>query len=45
MTSAILKYIGEKGDPPGKWIVEVDLKDNLRNVKLSLKADFNLVAD
>ena len=42
MTSAVLKYIGEEGDLPGKWIVEVDLKDIVRNVTVPLKTYFNL---
>ena len=45
MTSAVLKYIGEEGDPPGKWVVEVDIRDTVRNVTVPLRADFTLVAD
>jgi len=42
LTSAVIKYIGEKGDPPGKWIVEVTLIDKVRGTAIPLKAHFNL---
>jgi len=45
MTSAVLKFIGEGGDPPGKWVVEVDVKDTVRNITVPLKAGFTLIAD
>ena len=42
MVSAVIKYVGEKGDPPGKWIVEVTLKDKVRGIVIPLKAHFFL---
>ena len=42
LTSAVIKYIGEKGDPPGKWIVEVTLTDKVRGTAVPLRTDFNL---
>ena len=43
LTSAIIKYIGEDGDPPGKWIIEVALTDKIRNTRIPLKTHFNLL--
>ena len=42
LTSAVIKYIGEKGDPPGEWIVEVTLTDKVRGTAIPLKTHFNL---
>ena len=42
LSNAILKFIGEPKDPPGKWIVRVVLKDNHRNVQLPLRTSFTL---
>jgi hypothetical protein len=42
LSRAIIKYIGEKKDPPGEWLVEVKLVDKIRNVELPLKAKFTL---
>lgn len=42
LTSAVIKYIGEEGDPPGEWIVEVTLTDKVRGTAIPLKANFNL---
>ena len=43
LSSAVIKYIGEKGDPPGEWIIEVTLADKVRGVAIPLKTHFNLV--
>lgn len=42
LTSTVIKYIGERGDPPGKWIVEVRLTDKVRGTAIPLKTHFNL---
>ncbi|HFD33196.1 MAG: hypothetical protein AXA67_08785 [Methylothermaceae bacteria B42] len=42
MASAVIKYIGEEGDPPGKWNVEVTLTDKVRGTVIPLRAHFNL---
>ena len=43
MSSAVIKYIGEKGDPPGKWVVEIALTDKVRGTIIPLKTQFNLL--
>jgi hypothetical protein len=42
LASAVIKYVGEEGDPPGKWIVEVTLIDKVRGTAIPLEAHFNL---
>jgi hypothetical protein len=42
LTSAVIKYIGEEGDPPGKWIVDVTLTDKARGTAIPLKTHFTL---
>ena len=42
LTSAIMEYVGEASDPPGKWIVEVVLTDRVRGIAVPLKTHFNL---
>jgi hypothetical protein len=43
LTSAVIEFIGEKGDPPGVWRAEVTLTDKNRNVSMPLRAEFTLV--
>lgn len=42
LTSTVIKYVGEEGDPPGEWIVEVRLIDKIRGTAIPLKTHFNL---
>lgn len=42
LTAAVIDFIGEDGDPPGVWRVEVNLTDRNRNVTVPLKAEFTL---
>jgi hypothetical protein len=42
LTSAVIKYVGEEGDPPGKWVVEVSLTDQVRETAVPLKTQFTL---
>jgi hypothetical protein len=43
LSQMVVKYIGEEGDPFGKWTVYVDFTDTLRGVTVPLKASFNLI--
>lgn len=43
LSSAIIKFIGEDGDPPGKWQVEVNLTDKIRGTTIPLKTHFTLL--
>lgn len=42
LTSTVIKYIGEESDPLGTWVVEVNIKDTIRNVIVPLKSQFVL---
>ena len=42
LSSAVIKYVGERSDPPGEWIVEVKLTDKVRGTTIPLKTRFNL---
>jgi hypothetical protein len=42
LSSAVIKYIGEKGDLPGEWIIEIALTDKVRGTAIPLKTHFNL---
>jgi hypothetical protein len=42
LSPAIIKFVGEKGDPVGKWLVEVGIQDVNRNTTLQLKTQFIL---
>lgn len=44
LSTAVIKYVGEKGDPPGKWVVEIALTDKVRGTIIPLKAHFNLLS-
>ncbi|HEY5994228.1 MAG TPA: hypothetical protein VIU46_06450 [Gallionellaceae bacterium] len=42
LSSTVVNFIGEEGDPPGIWRVEVSLTDKNRNVTVPLKTEFTL---
>ena len=42
LTETIIKYVGEDGDPLGKWLVSVVLKDNIAGIEVPLKTEFTL---
>jgi hypothetical protein len=42
LSPAIIKFVGEKGDPLGKWVVEVEIEDVNRKTFLQLKTQFIL---
>jgi len=39
---AVVDYVGEQSNPPGRWVVEVVLTDAVRGASLSLTTDFIL---
>jgi len=41
-TTAVIKFVGEKTDPLGEWVVDVEVEDVLRNTKLPLRTRFTL---
>jgi hypothetical protein len=42
LSDPVIGFAGEAGDPAGEWVVRVTLKDDIRNVRMSLKASFVL---
>ncbi len=45
LSALIPKYIGEPGDPRGRWSVELVLRDMVRNIAIPLKTSFILIDD
>lgn len=45
LANAVIGFVGDKGDPPGIWKVQVTLTDKNRNVSLALKTKFTLIRD
>jgi hypothetical protein len=43
LSPAVIHFIGEKKDPLGIWVVEVDIEDVNRKTTLNLKTHFKLV--
>jgi hypothetical protein len=42
LTKQIVGFVGEKDDPPGKWIVRITIKDLNRPVNIPLETSFTL---
>ncbi|HEX2655802.1 MAG TPA: hypothetical protein VHN11_19425 [Xanthobacteraceae bacterium] len=42
LSAPVIKFVGEAGDPLGRWTVEVTLHDKLRKVDIPLRASFDL---
>jgi hypothetical protein len=42
LTEQIVGFVGEKEDPPGKWIVRITIKDLNRPVSITLETSFTL---
>lgn len=43
LTQAVIKYVGEAGDPYGEWTVFFNMKDTNRNVQIPLETSFTLI--
>ena len=43
LTQLYLKYVGDEGDPPGRWLVEVSLTDQNAGITVPLKTQFTLI--
>ena len=43
LTAPVIKFVGEPGDPPGNWLVNINLVDKNRGVFIPLKTSFELV--
>ncbi len=43
LTKTVIKFIGEKNDPPGTWVVEFIISDKNRDISVPLKTEFTLI--
>jgi len=43
LAAPIIKFVGEKGDPSGNWIININLVDKNRGALIRLKTGFELV--
>ena len=43
LSPVVIKYSGDKGDPAGEWLVEVNINDKNRGVSIPLKSRFTLI--
>jgi hypothetical protein len=42
LSAPVITFSGDPGDPPGTWIVDVNLRDENRNVAIPLRTTFQL---
>lgn len=42
LSASVMAFSGDAGDPPGTWVVDVLLRDALRNIELPLRTTFEL---
>ena len=42
LSAPVIAFSGDPGDPPGTWVIEVTLRDAIRNVALALRTTFEL---
>lgn len=42
LSAPVIAFSGDPDDPPGTWVVEVKLRDTIRNVELPLRTVFQL---
>ncbi len=42
LSAPVIAFSGDPGDPPGVWVVEVSLRDEVRKVRLPLRTSFEL---
>jgi hypothetical protein len=43
LAAPVIGFVGDPGDPTGVWLIQVNLKDNIRHVAVPLKTSFVLV--
>ncbi|HBT97174.1 MAG TPA: hypothetical protein DEB25_05885 [Desulfobulbaceae bacterium] len=42
LAAPVLSFSGDSTDPPGTWVIEVELRDIIRNVEIPLRTSFEL---
>jgi hypothetical protein len=45
LSPAVIKFVGENTDPPGEWLVDVEVEDVYRNTRLPLRTRFVLLGN
>lgn len=45
LSPAVVRFVGEKSDPIGEWIVDVEVEDVARRTTLPLRTRFTLLGD
>src|SRR5262249_8399398 len=45
LAPTVIKFVGETTDPPGEWIVDVEVEDVHRNTTLPLRTRFTLLGN
>jgi hypothetical protein len=43
LSPAVIEFVGDKTDPLGRWLVEVDIEDANRKTTLRLQTQFTLI--
>lgn len=43
LSAPVISFVGEPGDPPGTWTIEVKLRDAIRRTELPLRTSFELI--
>ena len=42
LSPAVIRFVGERTDPPGEWVVDVEVEDVYRNTRIPLRTRFVL---
>ncbi len=45
LSPVVVEYLGEEGDPLGRWTIRMRIKDENRDTQLDLETSFTLVSD
>lgn len=43
LTESIIRFVGEQSDPLGEWVIDISVRDNIRQVVVPLKLKFSLL--
>jgi hypothetical protein len=43
LTESIIRFVGEPSDPLGEWVIDISVRDNIRQVTVPLKLRFSLL--
>lgn len=43
LTESIIRFVGEQSDPLGEWVIDISVRDNIRQVAVPLRLQFSLL--